>query len=95
MPRRRRLVHLDHGLWLLELFHGPTLAFKEEGLQLLGLLFEAVLAPKYENHPHTLLAPRQAIMGSAALDACRNREAISTSSIFIRTIALGRTAGSK
>ena len=38
------LVQLDHRHWLLELFHGPTLAFKDIALQLLGLLFERFLA---------------------------------------------------
>ena len=33
------LVQLDHRHWLLELFHGPTLAFKDVALLLLGLLF--------------------------------------------------------
>ena len=37
------LVQLDDDLWLLELFHGPTLAFKDLALQLVGPLFDAVL----------------------------------------------------
>ena len=37
------LVQLDERHWLLELFHGPTLAFKDVALQLLGLLFEEFL----------------------------------------------------
>jgi threonine synthase len=38
------LVQLDHQHWLLELFHGPTLAFKDVALQLLGQLFERFLS---------------------------------------------------
>ena len=38
------LVQLDERQWLLELFHGPTLAFKDVALQLLGLLFEEFLS---------------------------------------------------
>src|SRR5262249_5383275 len=37
------LVQLDSQLWLLELFHGPTLAFKDVALQLLGRLFDSTL----------------------------------------------------
>ena len=39
------LVQLDERLWLLELFHGPTFAFKDLALQLVGLMFDAVLVP--------------------------------------------------
>src|SRR5262245_53345971 len=38
------LVQLDDNDWLLELFHGPTLAFKDVALQVVGRLFDHVLA---------------------------------------------------
>ena len=41
------LVQLNERQWLLELFHGPTLAFKDVALQLLGLLFERFLSGRY------------------------------------------------
>ena len=38
------LRQLSPGLWLLELFHGPTLAFKDVAMQLLARLYEHALA---------------------------------------------------
>jgi threonine synthase len=38
------LVQLGDEEWLLELFHGPTLAFKDVALQLVGRLFDHELA---------------------------------------------------
>jgi len=43
-PAVTPLVQLDHQQWLMELFHGPTLAFKDVALQLVGRLFDHVLA---------------------------------------------------
>ena len=37
------LKQLGSGLWLLELFHGPTLAFKDYPLQVVGRMFDLVL----------------------------------------------------
>jgi threonine synthase len=42
-PETTPLVHLKDDLWLLELFHGPTFAFKDVALQFLGNLFEYFL----------------------------------------------------
>ncbi len=73
-PAVTPLVQLDHRLWLVELFHGPTLAFKDLALQLLGLLFDAALARRSEHL--TIIGATSGDTGSAALDACRDREAI-------------------
>lgn len=42
------LVHLDGNHYLLELFHGPTFAFKDVALQFVGNLFEYFLVRKNE-----------------------------------------------
>jgi threonine synthase len=68
------LVQLDHQNWLLELFHGPTLAFKDVALQLLGLLFEKFLS-KSEKHL-TIIGATSGDTGSAAIDGVAGREKI-------------------
>ena len=61
------LVQLDERHWLLELFHGPTLAIKDVALQLLGLLFEEFLARGGD--PLTIVGATSGDTGSAAIDA--------------------------
>jgi threonine synthase len=68
------LAQLDEKLWLLELFHGPTLAFKDLALQLLGRLFDAALARRAEHV--TIIGATSGDTGSAALAACRDRAAL-------------------
>jgi len=68
------LVQLDHRQWMLELFHGPTLAFKDVALQLLGLLFEKFLARR-EGHI-TIVGATSGDTGSAAIDAVAGRDKI-------------------
>jgi threonine synthase len=65
------LVQLDSQHWLLELFHGPTLAFKDVALQLLGLLFEKFLSRR-EAHL-TIVGATSGDTGSAAIDAVAGR----------------------
>ena len=60
--------------WLLELFHGPTLAFKDFALQLLGRLFDYFLKRRGERM--TVIGATSGDTGSAAIAACRGREAI-------------------
>ncbi len=68
------LVQLDKRNWLLELFHGPTLAFKDVALQLLGLLFEEFLTRCDENL--TIVGATSGDTGSAAIDAVAGRERV-------------------
>ena len=59
------LAQLDADEWLLELFHGPTLAFKDLALQLVGRLFEHVLTQRDERI--TVLVATSGDTGSAAI----------------------------
>ncbi len=64
----------DDGTWLLELFHGPTLAFKDLALQLVGRLFDHVLSARGERL--TIVGATSGDTGSAAIEACRDRESL-------------------
>ncbi len=68
------LVQLDADEWLLELFHGPTLAFKDVALQLVGRLFDHELARRGERL--TIVGATSGDTGSAAIEAVRDREAV-------------------
>ena len=65
------LAQLDNNEWILELFHGPTLAFKDVALQLLGHLFEYVLAKRDEKI--TIVGATSGDTGSAAIDCVQGR----------------------
>jgi len=73
-PAVAPLRQLDTDFWLLELFHGPTLAFKDFALQLLGRLFDHVLAKRGKRV--TIVGATSGDTGSAAIEACRDRAAI-------------------
>lgn len=68
------LAQLDGQHWLLELFHGPTLAFKDVALQMLGLLFEKFLA-RQDKHL-TVVGATSGDTGSAAIDALAGRDKV-------------------
>jgi threonine synthase len=61
------LVQMDAQHWLLELFHGPTLAFKDVALQLLGALFELFLERRDQRL--TIVGATSGDTGSAAIHA--------------------------
>ena len=68
------LKQLETDLWLMELFHGPTLSFKDYPMQLIGRLFDYVLAQKGERV--TIVGATSGDTGSAAIEACRGRKSI-------------------
>jgi threonine synthase len=68
------LKQLDGRTWLLELFHGPTLAFKDMALQLLGRIYDHVLARRGARV--TIVGATSGDTGSAAIEAFRDRAAV-------------------
>lgn len=68
------LRDLGGGIFLAELFHGPTLAFKDIALQLVGRLFDYELSRRGQRV--TIVGATSGDTGSAAIEACRDREAI-------------------
>jgi threonine synthase len=75
-----------NGVHILELFHGPTLAFKDVALQLLGNLFEYLLKERGERM--NIVGATSGDTGSAAIYGVRGRENIN---IFILH-PLGKTS---
>ena len=72
------LVSLEKNKYILELFHGPTYAFKDYPLQMLGNLFQYYL--KKKNKKITVIGATSGDTGSAAIDACKDKDNIN---IFI------------
>ncbi len=63
------LVQLDRNEWVMELFRGPTLAFKDFALQLLGRLLDYVLERRHEKV--VIMGATSGDTGSAAIEGCR------------------------
>ncbi|MAM72905.1 MAG: threonine synthase, partial [Tistrella sp.] len=63
------LKQLGANEWVMELFHGPTLAFKDFALQLLGRLFDHAL--DRSDRRGVILGATSGDTGSAAIEACR------------------------
>ena len=63
------LVQLDKNLWVLELFQGPTLAFKDFALQFLGRLLDHILEKRGQKV--VILGATSGDTGSAAIEGCR------------------------
>ena len=71
------IVDLEPGHKLMELFHGPTLAFKDVALQLLGRIFDHILTER--NEKVMIVGATSGDTGSAAIDGvkdCANVEIV-------------------
>jgi threonine synthase len=75
---RAPLVQLAPNHFLLELFHGPTLAFKDFAMQLIGQMFQASLARSGQRI--TIVGATSGDTGSAAIEAFRG---LSNVDVFI------------
>lgn len=68
------LAQIDHNEYVLELFQGPTLAFKDFALQLLGRLLDHVLTKR--NERAVIIGATSGDTGSAAIEGCRHSDHI-------------------
>ena len=64
------LIQAGHNQWILELFQGPTLAFKDFALQFLGNLLDYILAKR--NQKVVIMGATSGDTGSAAIEGCRH-----------------------
>ncbi len=79
-PAVAPLVELDPGLFVLELFHGPTLAFKDIAMQLVARLMDHVLHQRGERT--TVVVATSGDTGGAAVEAFRGRAQVDVVVLF-------------
>src|SRR5690606_26351691 len=77
-PSVAPLIEIEPGHFVLELFHGPTLAFKDVAMQFLSRIMDHILAER--GLRATIVGATSGDTGSAAIEAFRGRE---TTDIFI------------
>ncbi len=73
-PSITPLVELEPNHFILELFHGPTLAFKDVAMQFLALVMDHILVKR--NQRATIVGATSGDTGSAAIEAFRGRDNI-------------------
>jgi threonine synthase len=79
-PAVTPLVQLSSSEWVLELFHGPTLAFKDCAMQLLGRLMDHVL--KARGQRATIVGATSGDTGGAAVEAFKGLEQVDVVILF-------------
>lgn len=79
-PAVTPLVQLDEGRFVLELFHGPTLAFKDVAMQFLSRLMDLILAKR--NKRATIVCATSGDTGGAAVEAFRGADNVDIVVLF-------------
>jgi threonine synthase len=79
-PATAPLVQLGDSLFVLELFHGPTLAFKDLAMQLVARLMDHVLHQRSERT--TIVVATSGDTGGAAVEAFRGRSQVDVVVLF-------------
>ncbi len=79
-PAVTPLVQIDRNRWVLELFHGPTLAFKDVAMQLLARLMDHALAKRGQRA--TIVGATSGDTGGAAVEAFRGSKRVDVIVLF-------------
>ncbi len=79
-PAVTPLAQIDRNTFVLELFHGPTLAFKDVAMQLLARLMDEVLGKRGERA--TIVGATSGDTGGAAIEAFRGRDRVDVVILF-------------
>lgn len=79
-PAVTPLVQTGSNEWILELFHGPTMAFKDVAMQLLGRMMDHVLSERGERS--TIVGATSGDTGGAAIEAFRGRDNVDIFILF-------------
>ncbi len=79
-PAVTPLVQTGSNEWILELFHGPTMAFKDVAMQLLARMMDHVLQQRGERA--TIVGATSGDTGGAAIEAFRGRENVDIFILF-------------
>ena len=91
-PRSRRSTQIDDNLFALELFHGPTLAFKDFAMQWLGQAMNRVL--RRRGARATIIGATSGDTGAAAIEAFAEQSQVEVFILYpqagCRTCSAGR-----
>lgn len=81
-PKIAPLIHLKENEYILELWHGPTAAFKDMALQFMPLLFSEALNINKSKYSYLILVATSGDTGAAALEGYKNKDNIKIIALY-------------